>query len=458
MRPHAEESVAQTSIMKHLRTLRILFSLTLLCVAPVVRAQTEGVVIWQVTSFDVTATLPASGATERALTGRALLTARNVGTGVGRTFTVRFNTASEIKTVTVGDAPATFTKSTDARSNLPTAQINLPSGFPPNSTLKVTIDYRLPLTGQNTGLAAISPEGSQFLPLSFWYPAPNTPYAARGADYAPVHLTVNAPSGETVVSTGQQPGGIEGNRLPVGQAFDQKLNAQPFFLTGKWETVEGTGDTRGISAYMFAGGGADERRQAESLIALASAARAYFAALLGPAPDAPIRLVAVHRGAGFDMGGTVLLDGAAFRRSKPDATSALAITEAVAHLWLGGATPIRSEGAGVLREGLVRYLATLFFEKQFGRETADAERLRERIAYMAIAKHDAPLATTTPLDPTYFTSVADKGAMVWRLVERSLGRDALINIVRAQLQAAGDAGLTLAALRATLNERGGAPL
>ncbi|PYS89336.1 MAG: hypothetical protein DMF64_18045 [Acidobacteria bacterium] len=445
--------------MKQLRALQFLCGLILLA-TPVAfaRAQTEGVVIWQVTSFDVTATLPASGATERVLTGRANISARNVGSGIGRTFTVRFNTAAEIKTVTVGDAPATFSKGTDARSKLPLAQINLPADFPPNATLKVTIDYRLPLTGQNTGLAAISPEGSQFLPLSFWYPAPNTPYAARGADYAPVHLTVNAPSGEMVVSTGQQPGGIEGNRLPVGQTFDQKLNAQPFFLTGKWETVEGTGGARGISAYMLTGGGADERRQAEALIALASAARAYFASLLGPAPDAPIRLIAVRRGAGYDMGGTVLLEAAAFRRGKPDATSVLAITEAVAHLWLGGATPIRNEGAGVLREGLVRYLATLFLEKQFGHDAADAERLRERIAYMAIAKRDAPLAQTSPLDATYFTSVADKGAMVWRLVERSLGRDAFINLLRAQLQAAGDNGLTLVALRATLNERGGAPL
>ena len=434
--------------MKQLRTLPILFSLILFCLSSVGRAQTEGVVIWQVTSFDVTATLPASGATDRALTGHAVLTARNVGTGIGRTFTVRFNPATEIKTITVGDASATFTKNTDARSNLPTAQVNLPSGYPPNSTLKVAIDYRLPLTGQNTGLAAISSEGAQFLPLSFWYPAPNTPYSARGADYAPVHLSVQAASGETVVSSGQL----------SNATFDQKLNAQPFFLTGRWETVEGTGDARGISAYMFTGSGADERRQAEALIALASAARAYFATLLGPAPDAPIRLVSVHRGAGFDMGGTVLLDGAAFRRSKPDATSALAITEAVAHMWLGGATPIRGEGAGVLREGLVRYLATLFFEKQFGRDAADAERLRERIAYMAIARRDAPLAATTPLDQTYFTSVADKGAMVWRLVERSMGRDAFINLVRAQLQAAGDSGLTLAALRAALNERGGATL
>src|ERR1041384_6194733 len=244
--------------MKQLRTWQFLCGLVLL-LAPFanLHAQTEGVVIWQVTRFDITVTLPATGTTDRALTGHANITARNIGSGIGRTFTVRFNPATEIKTVTVGDATATFTKATDARSKLPTAQINLPSSFPPNSTLNVVIDYRLPLTGQNTGLAAISPEGSQFLPLSFWYPAPNTPYAPRGADYAPVRLTVNAPGGETVVSTGQA----------SNTTFEQKLNAQPFFLTGKWDTVEGTGDARGVSAYML-GGGADERRQAEQLIAL----------------------------------------------------------------------------------------------------------------------------------------------------------------------------------------------
>jgi tetratricopeptide (TPR) repeat protein len=432
--------------MKQLRTWQFLCGLILL-LAPVanLHAQTEGVVIWQVTRFDITVTLPATGTTDRAMTAHANITARNIGSGIGRTFTVRFNPATEIKTVTVGDATATFTKATDARSKLPTAQINLPSSFPPNSTLNVAIDYRLPLTGQNTGLAAISPEGSQFLPLSFWYPAPNTPYAPRGADYAPVRLTVNAPGGETVISSGPA----------SNTTFEQKLNAQPFFLTGKWDTVEGSGDARGVSAYML-GGGADERRQAEQLIALAAAARTFYASLLGPAPDAPIRLVAVHRGAGFDMGGTVLLEAAAFRRNKPDATSALAIGEAVAHLWLGGATPINGEGAGVLREGLGRYLATLFLEKQFGRDAAEAERLRERIAYTAIAKRDAPLAITTPLDPTYFTSVADKGAMVWRLMEHSLGRDAFVGLLRAQLQAAGDNGLTLATLRTALNERGAA--
>ncbi|MFL6210732.1 MAG: tetratricopeptide repeat protein [Pyrinomonadaceae bacterium] len=431
--------------MKQLRPLYLLLVLCLFNVAPNTQAQTEGVVAWQITRFDITATLPAPGASERTLTARANLTARQVGNGTGRTLTVRLNPAAGIKTVSVGDATATFTKREDQRTKTQTATINLPTSYPPNSSVNVTVEYSLPLTGQNNGLAAISSEGAQFLPLAFWYPTPNTPYAARGADYAPVHLTVNAPGGMTVISSGQA----------SSTGFEQKLYTQPFFLTGKWDTVEGAGDARGISAHPPAGSGPDERRQAEAFIALAAAARTYFTSLLGPAPDVPIRLVAVRRGAGFDMSGTVLLDGAAFRRNKVDATSALAIGEAVARLWLGGVAPVRDAGAGVLREGLARYFATLFLDKQFGREAADAERLRERIAYTAIARLDAPLAQTTPLDSTYFTSVSDKGAMVWRLAERALGRDAFVAVVRAQMQTG---ELTLAALRAALNSSGGAAL
>jgi hypothetical protein len=64
----------------------------------------------------------------------------------------------------------------------------------------------------------------------------------------------------------------------------------------------------------------------------------------------------------------------------------------------------------VVREGLVRFLATLFFEKQFGADAATEERARERMAYEAIAHRDAPLSRTTPLETTYFNSVSNKGA------------------------------------------------
>ena len=50
--------------------------------------------------------------------------------------------------------------------------------------------------------------------------------------------------------------------------------------------------------------------------------------------------------------------------------------------------------------------------------------------------------------------------MVWRLVERALGRDALMPLLRAALQkgASEQEGLSLASLRAVLVERGGETL
>ena len=414
------------------------------CAATTLHAQEEARAAWQVTRFDISVNLPASATADRALTARAMLAARNVGQGTGRTFTVRISPTAEIKAASVGDATARFIARTDSRTKLQQVTITLPGPIASGANVNVAIDYHLPVP-ENSGLAALSPEGSQFLPLSYWYPAPNTVFAPRGADVAPVRLTVNGASGETVVSTGQA----------SGAAFEQKLNAQPFFLTGKWDVVDGSGEARGISAWLYGGASADERSRAEALITLASAARSFYTGIIGPMPDAPVRLVAVRRGAGFDMAGTVLLDASVFRRTKTDTVTALLIAEAVARLWIGGATAVRDEGAGVIREGLVRFLATLFMEKQFGREAAETERIRERIAYAAVARRDAPLSQSTPLLDTYYTSVANKGAMVWRLVDRALGRDAFMNVLRTQLQGARDNGLTLASLRAALAERGG---
>jgi hypothetical protein len=171
-----------------------------------------------------------------------------------------------------------------------------------------------------------------------------------------------------------------------------------------------------------------------------------------------VRVVAVTRGGGMSEGGTLLIPAGAFRRTKIDSATAVQVGEAVAKLWIGGATPVRGEGVGVITEGLTRYLANAFLEKQYGRETADAERLRQRLAYAAVSKRDAPLARTTPLDDTYYTSVANKGAMVWRLIERTLGRDAFMTSLRSLLQKGADGELSLELLRASLNGRGGASL
>src|SRR5687767_5303833 len=193
------------------------------------------------------------------------------------------------------------------------------------------------------------------------------------------------------------------------------------------------------------------------MIAFAGAARAYFAASLGPAPDAPVRLVSVRRGAGFNDSGTVLIDADTLRLPKIDAASALSVGETVARLWIGGQTPVRGEGGGVLRDGLIRFLATQFLEKQFGRDAVMSELYRQRLAYAAVAQRDAPLARASQIDSTYFGSVPNRGAMFRRLVDRRMGRDAFMGVLRAALDGGkkDHAGITLAALREALVARGG---
>lgn len=405
-------------------------------------AQEAARAVWQVTKFDLTVSVRQ---VERELSTVAVLKVRNVGNAPGSTFTFRLNPKATVRSVEVGGASVNFRPIAETRGNLLRVETRLAGPGAPGSTISVSITYSIPVE-TNTGLAAISPIATQFLPGSFWYPSPNTPFTVRGADTAPFRLVVNLPN---VVSSGVE------RESAASRVYEQELNGQPFFVQGDWDRVEGTGENKSITALTPKGSGQDERKQAEQLIGLTGQARSYFSGLFGPAPAIPIRLVAVRRGAGFSDGGTVLLEAAAFRRSKIDSNTARQIAEAIARVWIGGQTAVRGEGSGVVREGLVRFLATLFIEKQFGREAAAGEVLRTRLAYAPIAKRDGPLALTTPLDDTYYNSVPNKGAMIWRLVDRRLGRDVFINSIRSVLQAGKENGVLLTALRAELAEKGG---
>src|SRR6185295_3954397 len=95
---------------------------------------------------------------------------------------------------------------------------------------------------------------------------------------------------------------------PSGVSFEQTLYGQPFFVQGDCDRVAGAADGSGISVLLEKGSPADDRKRAEALIAFTAAARAFYAAALGPAPNVPVRLVAVRRGAGFSDSGTVLID------------------------------------------------------------------------------------------------------------------------------------------------------
>lgn len=406
---------------------------------------------WQVTKYDITANLP-SAAGNRALSAKATLNLRNVGRGAGATVTLRINPKADVVAAQVAGVAANVRKTSDDKLGaFQRFTVSLPTSVQPNGTVAVTVEYKLTVT-ENTGLTAVSSVGSQFLPLALWYPTPTNPYSPRGADSAPFKLQVTAPNGERIVSSGK--GGPS--------TFEQNLNAQPFFVTGEWDGVETpdqavTDQATGPNyfAYIPKGSTEAEKKQAIELLRLTEEAHKYIVSLIGSGNRGSYNLVAVRRGAGFADSGTILIDANVLRRSKLDSATVLLIAESVAKTSLSNVTSVRGDGYGAIQEGLARFVATQFIEKQFGREVAEVERQRQRTSFVAVAKRDAPISQTSPADITYFASTANKGAMIWRLIAREMGADKFFSAVRAQLTAANTEGLTLKQLRDSLETAGG---
>jgi tetratricopeptide (TPR) repeat protein len=409
----------------------IIFAFLLLAFAFSAFAQTDNRAskTWEVQKYDITATLP-TVETDRFLNVKATLNLKNASGSAASSLTLRISPNAEISGVKTNNATADFSKGEEKVGSGTLQRIILRGvSVAPGGNLAVEVTYKVKVA-ENSGVNALSPAGSQFLPLAFWYPTPNSWYFARGADFAPVRLQVISPNGQTVAASGTESGG----------SFDQKISSQPFFITGSWDAV----NANNVSVLMPKGAGENEQKRAGELAALASDAKTFIANLLGTAPDSLLRIVAARRGAGFSSGGTILIDENVFRRQKIDSLTAMTIAESVAKMWLGGSVKIDGDGNGAIREGLPRFIATQFLESKFGKEIADIERLRQRTAYAAIVKRETPLSSVSPLDDYYFTTNTNKGAMIWRLLAKKVGQDEFFNVIKTNIK---DGAINLAKLR-----------
>lgn len=422
--------------MKKFQTLSFTFFLLIFSLSTFAQDDSRTLLTWQVQKYDITATLPPTDA-DRNLTAKAVLTLKNISTSAASSLTLRISKDAIVSAVTVGGAAVDFTKREEKISeteNLQKISIRIPS-VSPNANLTATVDYKLNVK-ENSGLNALSPVGSQFLPLSFWYPTPTSWYFSRGGDVAPFSLKVNSANGLTVISSGAESAGN----------FDQKLLGQPFFIAGNWDKI----DSGGVAVYTPKGAGAEEQKRAAELAALATEAKNFTANLLGTAADFPIRIVSVRRGAGFSSGGIIFVDDGVFRRQKIDSQTAMNIAEATAKIWLGNINAVGGDGFGVIQNGLSRYIAAQFLEQKYGKQIADVERLRQRAAYAAVIKRDAPLTIVSPVDEFFFVSTANKGAMIWRILSKRAGRNEFFETIKRNAQ---DKSLDLNELRAAFSEQ-----
>lgn len=399
---------------------------------------------WEVQKYDIAATLP-QAETDRFLNVKAVLNLKNVSSGAASSLTLRISDKAEISSVKINGTAADFRKSEEkvsASLSLQRANFILPS-TQTGQTVSVEVNYKLKVE-ENSGLSALSPAGSQFLPLSYWYPTPNSWYFARGADFAPFNLQVNTASVETVITSGTKNAG----------SFEQKLNGQPFFVTGNWETVETPeqADKKKKTydfVYLPKGAGNVEKQRAVEVLNLADEAKDFTGKMFGAAQDgAGLRIVSVKRGAGFAGGGTLLLDESVFRTQKIDSQTAMTIAESIAKIWIGNAVRVDGDGYGAITEGLARYIATQFIEQKYGKDIADVERLRQRSAYSAVAKRDSPLNIVSPLDDYHYSVVANKGAMIWRLLAKKVGQEEFLNVLRANMK---DGNLNLSEMRSSFS-------
>ncbi|MDQ2745908.1 MAG: tetratricopeptide repeat protein [Acidobacteriota bacterium] len=410
------------------KIISVLFINLLLALLVNAQDDTRATATWQVQKYDVTANLPAVE-TDRNLTVKAVLILKNVSGKPASTLTLRISPNATVSAVKINDAAADFAKGEEKTGSGTLQKIVVRvASIQSNGNLTAAVDYKLNVK-ENSGLNALSPIGSEFLPLSFWYPTPNSWFFARGSDAAPVRLQVNAANGETAVSAG----------AANGNAFEQKLNGQPFFVTGNWDSIS----ANGVS--VFVPKNLEDKSRVNELAQMALDAKTFTATLLGNAPDVPLKIVAVKRGAGFSGDGTMFIDESVLRRQKIDSLTAMTIAEAVAKMWIGGAVSVGGDGFGTVREGLPRYIATLFLENKFGKDVADIERTRQRTAYAAVVKRDAPLNTAAPIDDYYYATVTNKGAMLWRLLAKQIGQNEFFNQIRSQI---GDGNLSLSEIRA----------
>ena len=86
-----------------------------------------------------------------------------------------------------------------------------------------------------------------------------------------------------------------------------------------------------------------------------------------------------------------------------------------------------------------------FSKSKYGKDVADVERQRQRVSYAAVSKRDAPLTVVVPIDDYYYPEVANKGAMVWRILAKRVGQTEFSNVIRAAMQ---DGNVNLGELRA----------
>lgn len=348
------------------------------------------------------------------------------------------NLKTQMTSMKINGEPATFKTNEEPRSNALRIYTDMTTAIAAARELEVEFVYSIPAADRGIGLHVAAGE-SYLLPQSFWVPTPHTPYAEHGADTAPFSLTVTAPAGLKVISSGIR---------KSENSFEQSMATQPFVIVGDYEIITRGGEAHPLEVYYPRGLNESGQQQAQRLAAESEKIIAFYVKYFNVAALAPFRVVATQarqlstitsdnfgavREVSFTAVGAVTVDDNLFRRDLLDQGTIELIAGAAARSWIDGQVLLRGRGTGMLRDALPTYLVAQYLGDRYGASQRENAFDRFRRAYAIIAKDDAPLLNQSLLDRNYTTSVYNKGAMIWRLIEKQLGKQTFDNALRASL-------------------------
>ncbi|MBX7218802.1 MAG: tetratricopeptide repeat protein [Blastocatellia bacterium] len=408
------------------------FLLVLLVAGTSVLAQAQD---FEINRYDVTAAL--HQATNTADLNVTLdLTNQSSQNLPARTLTLRINKNAKVSAATLNGTTIAFKQEDDPRiSTLSVVTITLATPVAAGAKLEAKLQYSLAVKESNQ-YTAITPGDTLIFPESFWVPAVHTPLQPHGADTAPYTLNVTSDEGDII---------SDGTRKATGNTitFDSPLAGQPWLLVcplakAATRTVTVSGATATLSVATQPGVPGAEA-QTQRLLDEMEKIVGFYGQTFGYLPASQFSVVSTPRNVNYVAPTTLVIAESAFRREAIDAETMEFLVRGTARAWLGGKFRLRGNGLGILQDALPSYLTALYLESRFGADAARQFWSRRVRAYapLALGRNDAMLINQRVLDPDYFTSTLNKGALTFRLLERQMGRPALLEIIKKLLAGTG---------------------
>ncbi len=411
---------------------------------------------------------------------RAALAISNLGQSPKSKLYLRLTKLAKVSGATVNGSSASVETVEDRRvTTLNQIVITPQTSIDPGAKATIELNYRIEAPESTPSIHIYAGE-VLLTPGAVWVPMPSPVFAQYGPITAPFALTVSAASPASnfrALSSGTLKS--EGQTL----RFEQPLNSLPLVLASSFDQPI-SAEHAGVKVEIFVQPGivavptdtklADPRAIIARLEDEAGRVIDFLTRTLGPPPaGATFRIISSARAGNLAQPGVLVLNEEVFRRDTLISGVIEVLADAIARMWIDGRVRIRGQqprsaqenraalkarSGAFLSDSLPRYLAALYFEDRFGRDTARDLFTSMRWSYTPIAQsgRDAELGIQTPLLPNYSAAVFSKGPLVFRLLAETAGRDKLIAAVRTLFSGAQTKIITTEDLRAGLT-RGASP-